>query len=120
MESHNAAAFASAVNEAIEAKSCATEIAQLQEQIRSLGKKLEEEKRRGVAAVKCEKARGEVAVQAEMKRSEEGLAKAAEKLKEERGWWKPRENGGGRCNEIKLEPPKKGEKILLRIRPREK
>lgn len=117
LESHNAATFASVVNEAIAAKPYATQIAQLQERIRTLEEKVEEEKRRGAAAVKGEKARGEAAVQAEKERSEGALAKAAEKLKEEREWWKPKQNGGEKCNEITVEPPKKGEKILLRIRP---
>lgn len=120
MESHDAAAFASVVKEAIEAKPYATQIVQLQERIRTLEGKVEEVKRSGAAAVKSEKARGEAAVQAEKERSEGALAKAAEKLKEEREWWKPKRDGGEKCNEITLEPPKKGEKILLRIRPREK
>lgn len=120
VESHNAATFASAVNEAIEARPYATQIAQLQERIRTLEEKVEDEKRRGAAAVKGEKARGEAAVQAEKERSEGALAKAAEKLKEEKEWWKPKRNGGEKCNEITVEPPKKGEKILLRIRPIER
>lgn len=120
MESHSAAAFASPVNEVLETKPYATQISQLQEHIRSLKEKLEEEKSRGAAAVKYQKALADAAMQAEKERSEEALAKAAEKLKEEMDWWKPKENGGEMCNEIKLEPPKKGEKILLRIRPREK
>lgn len=65
VESHNAAAFASAVNKAIEANPYATQIAQLQEQIQPLEGKLEEEMRCGAAAVRSEKARGEAAVQAE-------------------------------------------------------
>lgn len=65
VESHNAAAFASAVNEAIDINPYATQIAQLQEQIQLLEEKLEEEMRRGAAGVKSEKARGEAAVQAE-------------------------------------------------------
>lgn len=119
LESHNTAAFASVVNEAIEARPYATQIAQLQERIRTLEENVEEEKKRGAAAVKSEKARGEAAVQAEKERSEGALAKAAEKLKEEREWCirKPKRNGGEKCNEIRVEPPKKGEKILLRIRP---
>lgn len=120
VESHNAATFASVVNEAIEARPYATQIAQLQERIRTLEKNVEEEKRRGAAAVKGEKARGEAAVQVEKERSEGALAKAAEKLNEEREWWKPKRNGGEKWNEIAVEPPKKGEKILLRIRPIEK
>lgn len=117
LESHNAAAFTSVVNEAIEAKPYAAQIAQLQERIRTLEEKVEEEKRRGAAAVKGEKALGEAALQAEKERSEGALAKVAEKLKEEREWWKPKRNGGEKCNEITVEPPKKGEKILLRIMP---
>lgn len=120
VESHNAAVFASVVGEAIKAKPYATQMAQLQERIRTLQEKVEEEKRRGAAAVKGEKARGEAAVQAEKERSEGLLAKAAIKLKEEKEWWKPKRNGGEKCNEITVDPPKKGEKILLRIRPIEK
>lgn len=120
VESHNAAEFASVVYEAIEAKPYATQIVQLQKRIQTLEEKVEEEKRRGAAAVKGEKARGEAAVQAEKERSEGALAQAAEKLKEEREWWKRKRDGGEKCNEITLEPPKKGEKILLRIRPRGK
>lgn len=119
VELQNAASFASAVKGAIEGKPYDTQIAQLHERIQSLEKKVEEERRRGAAAVKSEKARGEAALQAERERSEEAVAKAAEKLKEGKKWWTPTENGE-RCTEIKLEPPKKGEKILLRIRPREK
>ena len=108
------------MNEAIEAKPYGTQIKQLQERIRTLEGKVEEEKRSKAAAVKSEKARGEAAVQAEKERSEGALANVAVKLKEEREWGKPKRNGEEKCNEITLEPPKKGEKIVLRIRPREK